>query len=719
MRKTIASITSAAVLLAVSCSGGPFQDLPVVIPHEESRQMILIPEPQEYVASPDDDFILPEECVISVSDERALHGAEILAEELHDYRGIHAAIGDGGVITLSVDSEICDNREESYILTVTPQGVTLTGHDSRGLINGAMTLAQMAKKNPEDRSIRIPSATIRDWPELSMRGYFFELNAKDVWGGQDTFHWLKRCVSRLSAYYKANMVGLGEAGSGCFPLKKYPFLHFERGLTEEQIRELVALARHYEMEPYPVIQIFGHSDGNLLLRPKGESDLTYGPDGVASFAERMADGRRGNAMCPLHPQTKKVASDIIKSVCELFDTPKYVHIGMDEVVPVGTCPECRKHDASQLVGDYITWCYEQVKAQGVETVIMWNDILLDAQEFPEGPAFSNIQAEINFFGVPTRFDHITHHAVDMIPRDIMIAFYNYGGVGVKGLHFFKEKGFPVIGASWMGDDLAFRVGRRMVAEGLPGFIATAWTFTYWRGGMTLASSEAAWSPSKAIRDFDRETRLHLDMLPPRPSEFAGTYTTPLDLIGNAERDKVFAAANIDTRPDRIGGFPEGELKIGNVLYRIDNKVLGVSGIQNQEKFGLPGEAVLEIGRPVEGVALLLGGVKCPILSFEEVGVMTAVYEDGTWMDIPICSGTHLGMIQHHNPGDPMAHPAMKWMTDTRLYELRSPWNWALRLQSWEWQNPYPEKVLTGLEWRPADGRVEDAFVIFAASAIEK
>ena len=271
----------------------------------------------------------------------------------------------------------------------------------------------------------------------------------------------------------------------------------------------------------------------------------------------------------------------------------------------------------------------------------------------------------------------------------------------------------------MGDEYAFRVGRRMVDEELPGFIATAWTFTYWRGGITLASAEAAWSPSKAIRDFDRETRLHLDMLPPRPSEFAGTHTEPVVLTGNAERPEIFAAAGIDTRPDRIGGFPEGELKIGNVTYNINSRILGVAAPGNQQNLGLPQAAELEIGKSVQGVAMLLGGIKCPILNFENVGVMTAVYQDGTQIDTAINAGTHLGMIQHHDPGDPMAHPAMKWMTDARLFELRSPWNWNLRFQSWEWQNPYPEKILTRLEFRLAEGRTDDAFAIFAASTIEK
>ena len=164
-------------------------------------------------------FVWPENTVVTAGDEEGRFAAEILAGELREYFGLNVAVGENGPVEFRVSPEAGNGSSEGYTLISSPEKITVTGHDRQGAVWGAMTLLQMTRKNPDDHRLYVDSAEIVDWPEISRRSYFYELNANGDWGGQTTFHWLKRCVRRMNAYNKCNMVGLGEAGAGCFPLK--------------------------------------------------------------------------------------------------------------------------------------------------------------------------------------------------------------------------------------------------------------------------------------------------------------------------------------------------------------------------------------------------------------------------------------------------------------------------------------------------------------------
>jgi hypothetical protein len=697
-----------------------FIDAPVPIEHRESEHAILVPEPQEYQAMIGC-FSYPDSITIKATDADAEYVANVLAEELTEYFGLKATVGSKGAVSLAIDNKVCGGRAEAYTLEITPKSIKIVGRDRRGLTWGVMTLLQLSRKSLEDMRIHVDCATISDWPKLEYRGYFFELNCNDAWGGQSSFEWLKRCIRRFCVYYKCNMVGLGESGAGCFPLKKHEFTQWKRGLTAEQIKELVAEAKHYGIDPFPVVEVFGHAEGLILKHEPGDTGdihvLDVNGEKILEIAELDQVGKRGNSLCLSNPKTREVVADVFDSVYELFDHPKFFHIGMDEAVPVGTCPECRKRNTAELYAEYLTWCHDYLKNKGAENIMMWADTLLDHQQFPNAPANSNVQKEIDFFGTPKTFSYITHPALNRIPKDMIMIHWDYSGKTMEPVDYLQSNGFQVWGATFQGTDDAYRVGRTLAEKNCKGWLGTTWTFSWWRGAASLAGAEAAWSPSKAIRDFDRETRLHLDMLPPRPSEFNRTISRPMALNGNAKRAAVFAGAGVDQRNDRTGGFPEGKLTIGKVDYQIDDSVLGVAAPESAAKLGLPKTATLLIKDKAVGIAFLQAGFCYSILMDNQIGTMTAVYNDGSRVDARIRNGMNMGVIQFHDPIDPVAKPAFGWATDARLYELRSPWNWNLKLQSWEWMNPCPEKVIDHLEWKMEKNCKNEAYAIFAASLI--
>lgn len=56
----------------------------------------------------------------------------------------------------------------AYSLSVTPQGIRMTGYDDEGLFYAAQTLLQLAEKTPS--GVAVPVVEVLDWPDVPLRG---------------------------------------------------------------------------------------------------------------------------------------------------------------------------------------------------------------------------------------------------------------------------------------------------------------------------------------------------------------------------------------------------------------------------------------------------------------------------------------------------------------------------------------------------------------------
>ena len=128
---------------------------------------------------------------------------------------------------------------------------------------------------------------------------------------------------------------------------------------------------------------------------------------------------------------------------------------------------------------------------------------------------------------------------------------------------------------------------------------------------------------------------------------------------------------------------------------------------------------MPINRKAVGLAFLQAGFNYPILRTNTIGSMTVQYNDGTTVSAPIRNAQNIDTIQFHDAIDPEAKIGTRRATDARLFELRSPWNWNLKLYSWEWLNPHPEKTIKSITWDIDKSCKKEAFAIFGISCIEK
>ena len=56
----------------------------------------------------------------------------------------------------------------AYSLSVTQQGIRMTGYDDEGLFYAAQTLLQLAEKTPS--GVTVPVVEVLDWPDVPFRG---------------------------------------------------------------------------------------------------------------------------------------------------------------------------------------------------------------------------------------------------------------------------------------------------------------------------------------------------------------------------------------------------------------------------------------------------------------------------------------------------------------------------------------------------------------------
>jgi len=88
-----------------------------------------------------------------------------------------------------------------------------------------------------------------------------------------------------------------------------------------------------------------------------------GADVFVHFTAIQADGYRSlsgfNAICPSHPETLEILSDIITEVADLFDSP-YLHAGLDEVKGIGLAsPGLFRSDGSFIVAANLPFLKDQ------------------------------------------------------------------------------------------------------------------------------------------------------------------------------------------------------------------------------------------------------------------------------------------------------------------------------------------------------------------------
>ena len=209
--------------------------------------------------------------------------------------------------------------DESYELTVTSSGATLSAPNPLGALHGLQTFLQMVQPSPT--GFAVPVVTIKDQPRFPWRGLLIDVGRHFI-----PLDVLKRNIDGMAAV-KMNVLHLHLYDSEGFRLesKRFPKLQEEGSdgmyYSQEEIRELVSYAHDRGIRVVPEFEMPGHSRSLFA----GYPNLASGPGPYA-----LDPGGPDAVMDPTREETYRFIDKFIDEMSKLFPDD-YVHIGGDEV----------------------------------------------------------------------------------------------------------------------------------------------------------------------------------------------------------------------------------------------------------------------------------------------------------------------------------------------------------------------------------------------------
>lgn len=365
-------------------------------------------------------------------------------------------------------SEI-ENTPEAYVLSLGEESV-IWASDRDGLVHAFAALEMLLDEN------ECLSGCIADLPRCSFRGYRIFLPSVD---GIDTF---KDMVDRILVYYRYNRIILEIGGAMeykrhpeinenwrrfCADLNEYsgkaqvvqhktfPWpknsIHKDNAeggvLTQEEVRELVEYCSVRGIRAVPEVPCLSHADYIVQAYPE--------------LNERREDPYP-DTYCPSNPKSYEILFDVMDEIIGVFH-PDIMHIGHDEILSLGLCPECRKHDPRDLLLRDVQMIRGYLKERGIE-VMMYGDKLIRLRD--HDTVYPDCGGNENYTPGHPRYIPATYPLIDRMPEDLIIAnwywgiaeeydpkflaryrmmFANFNGLGIRGFSSRIDAG--VFGAS--------------------------------------------------------------------------------------------------------------------------------------------------------------------------------------------------------------------------------------------------------------------------------
>jgi hexosaminidase len=239
-----------------------------------------------------------------------------------DFLAAQDAAGPGAIrYSFERLGELRPNEDESYAITVDPDGVALAAKTDIGVLRGLETLLQLL--SADEAGYYFPCVTIADKPRFTWRGLLIDVGRH--------FHpvdVIKRNLDAMAAV-KMNVLHwhLTEDQGFRVESKVFPKLHQlgSDGIfyTQAQIRDVVEYAADRGIRVMPEFDIPGHSTSWFVAYPHFSS-------APGSYAIERKFGVFGPAFNPAEEKIYPFFEAFFKEMAGLFPDP-YLHIGGDEV----------------------------------------------------------------------------------------------------------------------------------------------------------------------------------------------------------------------------------------------------------------------------------------------------------------------------------------------------------------------------------------------------
>jgi hexosaminidase len=670
----------------------------------------VIPEPQQMTRTKGD-FPFRHNTRIVVGDRAQpedYRGAKSFAEEVHLLYGftpdvITESQWDGSPAVLVGEPAInarlaaacaeagltAPEKEEGYALSVTPDRVLVVGHDRRGSYYGMQTLKQLLRLSPAGRMIE--GCVIHDWPSLRFRGVH-------LFTGNQALPFHEKLIDRILSRYKINQLVLEV---DYIKWRHDPALAVDFSEDQADIRKEIEYAREHFIEVTPLLQSLGHSE--WLFTNAKNKDLAETP-------------ARPYTYCVSNPRTYDYVLPFYDEVIELFDHPKFVHIGHDEVQEPGGFPRdarCKQRGAERIFVDDTLKLHAHLAKAGARTM-MWGDMLLAPGDSPDATNAASAES--------------AKRVRDRLPKDIVITDWHYAAAlpaAYKSVGMLKKEGFDTIAATWFtpGDIEAF--SKQAKAVGALGLLQTTWAGFNSReecleesfnqfSAMVLAA-EYAWNSGKTDLDhlpyrWDDEFRRQWN---PEVEDHAMRAGFVLDLTGAYNASLAGDAQGngwLGLGPQYdLSAAPTGEVRLGpdTFLFAADTarpSVIRLASALDAER-AYPKQVEIPVGRTAKSL-LFVHTALWTDRGGRRTGAYRVHYADGTSEEIPLIYGANLVSWTDQRSVSGAA----------RAWSGRTGGDQRVVLYRFQWDNPHPEKEIRSVE--AVSDRTEAGLGVLAISGLE-
>jgi hypothetical protein len=270
----------------------------------------------------------------------------------------------------------------------------------------------------------------------------------------DTF---KRLITDVLPSYNCNTLVLLIRYH--YQFKSHPKIADAEALSAEQAGEIAELCKKNSIRIIPKMNLMGHQSEKErgteqgLLRVHPEFDETPELESV----------RYCRSLCPRHPEVKGIVFDLVGEMIDAFQSDA-IHVGLDEVFEIGTCPRCKGIHNSRIFADWVKDLHSYIVGQKKVEMLMWSDRFLDGN----ATGFGEWEASKND----------TWQLIDEIPKDIIMCDWHYGErESYPSVHYFSSKGFRFVVCPWreLNATQAFlNYVRNNVTPQYYGFLQTSW-----------------------------------------------------------------------------------------------------------------------------------------------------------------------------------------------------------------------------------------------------
>lgn len=605
----------------------------------------------------------------------------ILAKGIEQITGMHFALqtskisqSERGIVIERVSqANMPDIPPDGFEIMVSRNKVIVRAADERGCLYGVYALLERIVQ--KDGKWGIGCVTIKDWPDLPVRGGCLELLSPAI-----------RNVGIMKRYLDA----YSRARSNLVIFQHHPkYLRSwarnsdDGGWTKEQIAEIAEYARWLHMD------VWGGVGSGFFQRDFPEMDIHEGTNFYNPFKEKN------------YQYLFSLYDKILKTY-----KPSTLLISHDEIQGLSVyAAESGKSTADILASD-IWNIHDWLKKRKVGTA-MWGDMLLEHATWEAKVGSANSRNPVFRSGA-------THLALQQLPKDVFIFDWHYRvKKSYDSIKHFRDNGFNVAGASWHDPQAAQSLAGSVKRFGGQGIIATDWGF--WRtmspSATTLYAPICGWllqsqpgdnqSDVSALAEIVRDpiySDMKLEQFPESLREVANKSSYAIS--GSANKGLFNIGTLLDLR-----AFQSGEQILGGVIFDIapdsnglKNNVVVVANSSDVHD-SLPKEVSLFNGSTaVHQIAFLhTAFIEEPITRVRKLGFYRVEYENGKFETIEILDNWNITDVRsseglRKNDWTFLRSPDLL-IGAKRVWQGSSASGIPLNLQLFLWNNPHPNEKI--------------------------